>query len=119
MPETREFIKFEAVGALTVGLKDRFQAPHAGEITNVSGAVGVAPTGAALIFEIQKNGVTTFTTATKPTVAISATETADGTNYKPDVVTFAKGDTLALNITQVGSTVAGSDLDATVEYVVL
>lgn len=35
----------------------------------------------------------------------------------PDVTAFSAGDTLTLSITQVGSTVAGADLEITVEYI--
>lgn len=121
MPETRSAIKLESAGALTAGAnKDRWQAPFSGEIVSVSAVVGTAPTGAAILLDVNKNGTTVFTTqANRPTVPISATETADATTHKPDdaVKSFAKGDTISLDIDQVGSTVAGSDLDVTVEYV--
>jgi hypothetical protein len=121
MPEGREAFKLEAAGALTVGAnKDRFQAPHGGDVTQVSAVVGTNPTGADLVFDILKNGTTIFPTG-KPTIVAGASETADATVFKPDATAarFAKGDTLSLSVTQIGSTVAGSDADVTVEYTVL
>src|SRR5688572_28309648 len=117
MPETRNSFKLESAGALTAAAnKDRWQAPFSGEIVSVSAVVGTAPTGAALLLDLNKNGTTVFTTqANRPTVPISATETVDATTHKPDaaVAAFSKGDTISLDIDQIGSTVAGSDLDVT------
>lgn len=123
MPETRNAFKFELVGALTAGAgKDRWQAPFAGEVTDVEIIVGTAPTGANLQFDLKKNGTSIYTTATKPFVLAGAVESADATTFKPDssaVATFAKGDTFTLDIVTVGSTVAGSDADIVVGYVSL
>lgn len=116
MPESREAFKFEASGALTVGVKDRWQSPFNGEIIGCTAVVGTAPTGAALILDLQKDGASLYTTVgNRPTVPISAIES--GVVTAPDIKTFSAGDTLALNVVQVGSTVAGADLDVTVEYV--
>jgi hypothetical protein len=71
-------------------------------------SVGTAPTGSTLIVDCNKNGTTIFTTqGNRPTVSISgflATTTA------PDVTTFASGDYITIDIDQIGSTVAGTDL---------
>lgn len=123
MPDTRETFKWEIAGALTVGAnKDRWMAPFNGEIVGVNAVVGTAPTGAALIFDVLKNGTTIFSTNPKPTVAISAT-TAPLAAPDPAVAggaaaagRFVTGDVLSLSITQVGSTVAGSDADVVVEF---
>lgn len=70
--------------------------------------VGVAPTGAALIVDVNKNNVTLFTTqSARPTVAISgflATTTA------PAITTFVDGDYISIDVDQIGSTIAGSEL---------
>lgn len=67
-----------------------------------------APTGATLIVDVNKDGTTIFTTqASRPTIAISG-NTNKVTN--PDVTTIADGSYLTVNVDQVGSTVAGSDL---------
>jgi hypothetical protein len=118
MPEAKSAFKFEAVGALTTGVKDRWVAPIAGDILEVVATVGTQPTGAPLIVDVQKNGVSIFsTTANRPTIAVSTnTSTWTGAAGDPDTRSFAPGDVLALNVVQVGSTVAGSDLDVTVAY---
>jgi len=126
MPDDRKFLKFEASGALTTGVKDREVFPVDGEIVASVAAVGTAPTGAALIVDLQLNGASMYTVAAnanKPTVAIGASNSnAAAVNGvvpqpgRPNVTAVKAGDTLSLNVVQVGSTVAGSDLDVTVEY---
>ena len=77
-------------------------------IVSVRATVGTAPTGATLIVDVNKNGTTIFTTqANRPTIAVS-TNTIKRTNM--DVTTVADGDYLTVDIDQVGSTVAGSNL---------
>lgn len=71
-------------------------------------SVGTAPTGASLICDINKNGTTIYTTqSARPTIAVS-TNTA--TANSPAVTTFVAGDYITVDVDQVGSTVAGSDL---------
>lgn len=68
-------------------------------------AVGKAPTGSALIFDVNKNATTIFTTqGNRPTIAISATT---GSLAVPDVTAMAAGDVLTVDIDQIGSTYAG------------
>lgn len=71
--------------------------------------VKTAPTGATIIIDILKNGTSIWnvTPANKLTIAVS-TQTASQTSF--DTTTLAEGDILTLNINQVGSTVAGTDL---------
>lgn len=117
MPDVRHILKLEASGALTTGAKDRWIAPFSGEIVNVTAVVGTAPTGAPLILDLQKEGVTIFTTtANRPTIPISGTESP--VSARPDVTPFAAGDTFTLMVSQIGSTVAGSDLDVTVQFLI-
>jgi hypothetical protein len=117
MPDVRSVLKLSADGALTTGLKDRWIAPFAGEIVNVTAVVGTAPTGAAAIFDIEKEGVTIFTTtANRPTIPIAGTESP--VSARPDVTSFVAGDTFALRVSQIGSTVAGSDADVTLQFTV-
>lgn len=117
MPDVRTAIKLSVAGAVATTSRDRWVAPHSGDITSVLLGVGTAPTGASLICDVQKNGVTMFSTpANRPTIAISAFSTPTR-SVAPDVASFVAGDVITLVPTQVGSTVAGSDLSATVEYV--
>jgi hypothetical protein len=83
-------------------------------ISKVFIAVNTAPTGASLIVDVHKNGTTIFTNqANRP--AITASNNT-GTTTTIDVATFASGDYLTIDIDQIGSTVAGSDLTVHVVY---
>lgn len=111
----RSLQTFEKTGALTVaaGTK-RLVFPVAVTILGVTAAVGTAPVGAALIVDVNKNGTTIFSTqGNRPTVA-------DGANASlqkvPDVSAFAAGDYLTVDVDQVGSGTAGSDLVLTIRY---
>jgi hypothetical protein len=68
---------------------------------------GTAPTGSAVIVDVNLNGTTIFTTqANRPTVAAGTnTDTATA-----DITTWTAGGYLTVDVDQVGSTVAGSDL---------
>ena len=85
----------------------RFYAPDAFTIDYVRASVGTAPTGAAIIVDVLKNGTTLFTGGTdRPQIAISGfTDTG-----VPAVTSVAAGDYLTVSVTQIGSTVKGSDL---------
>jgi len=97
-----------AVGAGVMALPILFP----GEIEAVGIRVTTAPTGATLIVDVNKNGTTIYgTQANRPTIAISGTSANGGAM---SVVTLASGDYLTVDIDQVGSTVAGSNLVAAV-----
>lgn len=86
----------------------RYYVEQAMSISTVRVSVGTAPTGAAILVDVNKNGTTIYTTqANRPQIAVS-TNTATGNS--PNVTTLAAGDYLTVDIDQVGSTVAGSDL---------
>ncbi len=81
-------------------------------IVAVRATLLTAPTGAAFIADVDKNGVTLFTTQTnRPTIAIS---TLTATAAAVQVTAWAPGEWLTYNVEQIGSTVAGSDLTITV-----
>lgn len=107
---------FGADGALTVRTgATRFRFPWAVTILGVTAAVGTAPTGASLIMDVSKNGTTIFTTqGNRPTIAAGANATAS--EPTPDVTSMAAGDYLTVDIDQIGSTVAGSDLSVFIRY---
>lgn len=79
-------------------------------ISKVRVSAGTAPTGAALIIDVKKNGTTIFPTTAKPQVAAAANT---GTAV-PDTTSFANGDYLTVDVTQIGSTVAGSNITVTI-----
>lgn len=74
----------------------------------------VAPTGASIIVDVNKNGTTIFTTqANRPSIAASGNVSSPST---PDVTAFSAGDYMTIDIDQVGSTVAGEDLVCVATY---
>jgi len=80
-------------------------------------SVTTAPTGSTLIFDVRKNGTTVYTT----TPSIDAGEKLTATATTQQLITgfnfsLAIGDELQVRITQVGSTVAGKGLKATMVY---
>jgi hypothetical protein len=108
-------LSFAVVGTLAVGTDKAptILAPCTLTIVKVKLVVKIAPTGAAIIVDVNKNGTTIFTTqANRPQIAISGTTGDSGT---PDVTALAETDKLTIDIDQVGSTIAGADL--TVEVV--
>lgn len=78
-----------------------------GILHRVRVACGTAPTGQAAIFDVNRGGVTVFTTqANRPTIAAAAQDSGDAI---PDVNTFSEGNLFTVDVDQVGSTVAGAD----------
>lgn len=101
-------------GALAVAVGTmRLPIHRAITITNVRVTLGTAPTGASVIFDINKNGVTLFTTqANRPTIVASST----GTTTIPAITAVNINDSLTVDVDQIGSTVAGSDAVMVIEY---
>lgn len=107
---------FSRDGALTVGTGvSRFRFPFAVTILGVSAAVGTAPTGSSIIIDVNKNGVTIFTTqANRPEIPIGANDS--GIEDVPNVTAVVAGEYLTIDRDQIGSTIAGSDLTVFVRY---
>lgn len=83
-------------------------------ITNISVTLGVAPTGASAIFDVNKNGTTIFSTqGNRPTVTASNTQDLTST---PDVTTAAAGDKITVDVDQIGSTIPGGEATVQIEY---
>lgn len=77
-------------------------------ISQVYLIVDTAPTGAAIIVDVHKDGVTIFTVqANRPQIAAAA---YSGNTTTIDDDEWANGEYLTMEIDQVGSTIAGSDL---------
>ncbi len=88
-----------------------------GRVVGVRARVSTAPTGAAILVDLDKNNVTMYTTqGNRPTIADAAKDSGNAT--LPDIPEFVAGDYLSLNVDQIGSTIAGSDLvvQVLVEY---
>lgn len=107
---------FFRTGPLTVTTGvSRFKFPFAATIINVTAAVNTAPTGSDIILDVNKGGVTIFTTqANRPRIlAGTFQETVDAV---PDITAVANDEYLTVDVDQVGSSVAGSDLTVFVLY---
>jgi len=85
----------------------RWMPPQKVRIERVQLSAGTAPTGAALNVRFKVNG-STFATASLPISNSKATASASGDAGSNDVIT--------LDVTQVGSTVAGSNLTVHLVY---
>lgn len=113
-----ELAYFSRSGTLTAPYTGvgRFRAPFPVTILGVTAAVNTAPTGASLIVDVHKNGITVFTTqSNRPTIIAGAFET--GSEAVPDVTSInGTGDYLTVDIDQIGSTVAGADLTVFIRY---
>lgn len=107
---------FSKAGGLTVGAgTGRFLMPRAGNLVSVDAEINTAPTGASLICDVNKNGSTVFTTqANRPTIVAGAS--APAAVAVPDVLAFNARDYFTVDIDQVGSSVAGSDLVVQVTF---
>ena len=107
-------LQFQSVGVLTAAAGKAFAvAPYGGTIKKIAARVGTTSAGSSIIVDINKNGTTIFTTqANRPTIAAAAVvATLAG---QPEVLTFAAGDLLSVDIDQIGSSTAGSNLGVSV-----
>ena len=96
-------------GTLTINTGTaRWYSPRAVTITKIRKHVATAPVGAALNMTLKKNGssIQTFSIA-----AGGSTNVTSGLN-----LSVAEGDYLTVDITQIGSTTAGSDLNIVISY---
>ena len=71
------------------------------------GYIDVQPTGSPLICDVEKNGVSIY--STKPQFAISTAAMTPGI-ISPNSLTFASGDTITFRVIQIGSGTAGRGL---------
>jgi len=83
-------------------------------IQSVRASVGGAPAGQSVIVDININGTTIFTTqANRPTIAAAGNTSGKITNM--DVTSISSGNYLTVDVDQVGTTTAGTDLSVQVE----
>lgn len=84
-------------------------ATRAMTIVKAYAGVKTAPTGAAVLIDLNKNGSSIWnsTQGNRLTIADGATS---GSQTSFDVTTLAEGDLLSMDIDQIGSTTAGEDL---------
>lgn len=108
-PNAEETFHFFVAGEQTTGAKKAAAlVDHACTITGVRAYLDTAPTDASFIIDVNINGTTAFTTqANRPTILTTAK--ASSTTL-PAVTALAAGDRLSVDVDQIGSSVAGSDL---------
>lgn len=83
-------------------------APQSLIINEIRLMVDIAPTGTALIIDINKNGTTLYTTqANRPTIAVGETSIIA---TLPDTLSLTVGDKISIDIDQIGTTLAGENL---------
>lgn len=106
----RPTFEFAVVGTLTTGtsVTPLLIVPQSMTIEKVWVQVKTAPTGQAIIIDINKNGTTIWTNqANRAQIAASGTS---GTQTSFSVTSLSEGDYLSIDLDQVGSSVAGADL---------
>jgi hypothetical protein len=108
-----EAYTFAVTGTVAVGTgKSRIYLEGDYVVETVRAAANTAPTGAALVVDLNKNGTTIYTDQSGRPAIASGTNSATGNN--PAVTTLAAGDYLTVDVDQIGSTAAGADLTVTV-----
>lgn len=88
-------------------------------VSEIRFSVTEAPTGADIILEVTKNGTSIFTGTNYPTIDAGTKTTnvsASPQFISGGYVDFAVGDEMKVGISQVGSTVAGAGLKASMVY---
>ena len=110
-----QMFHYHIKGALNTSTgKQAIRMPFAGKISFVTAALITAPVGASAIVDLHKNGTTMYTTqGNRPTITAGNTYV---TATLPDVLTWAAGDVLQLEVDQKGSSTDGADLSVVVGY---
>jgi hypothetical protein len=116
---TREVTRVSIQGFFATGtnVTPRIVFPRACKLAKVTAYCETAPTGASLIIDINKNGNTSYSVfdgATRITIVAGAYAN-NQTTFHATYGVLAADDQLTIDIDQVGSTVAGSDLTLTIE----
>ena len=106
---------FAQEGTLVAGTGvSRFRFPFAASLAGVSAAVGTAPTGSSILLNVRKNGTTLFSGAERPEILAAANATT--AEMVPASAAIVVGDYLTVDIDQIGTTAAGSDLTVFIRY---
>jgi len=106
---------FTVPGTLSVGTgRAKFYIPGPITLGNVRASVGTAPTGADITVDVNKNGITVFTTQlNRPKIYAGQTLVSTST---PNITEFSAGDYITVDIDTVGSLNPGSDLTVQIEF---
>jgi len=92
--------------------KLKFRMPYAFTLTDIRASVNVAPTGADIVVDVLKNGVS-VTTSNLTIDAGDTTSVGSGSAVVIGTAAIADDDIISFNLTQTGSTVAGKGLKVT------
>lgn len=107
-PRSNRWVTFSRSGALSVSAGTSvWEFPTPSRIYQVRLAIGTAPTGADLIVDVMKNGVSIFAAGDRPRIVAGAFTGQSSTVDDPATV---EGDLFRVDIDQVGSTITGSHL---------
>lgn len=116
-PNLGRSIMFSRAGAIAAGAGTFAWYNDTGvplTVRSVRATVNVAPTGAAVLVDVNLSGVTVFTTqAGRPTIAAGAKTSGKVTAM--NTTTVPDGGYITVDIDQVGSSVAGSDLTVQID----
>lgn len=108
LPVTLAIAISDETTALTTGTaKATFRMPHAMILTEVRSSVTTAPTGATLVIDINETGSTVLSTK----LSIDISEKTSTTATTPAVISdtdLANDAEIAIDIDQIGSTIAGA-----------
>ena len=96
-----------------VNKTNKLIADKAYTITKAYAYATTAPTGASLLFDINVNGTTIWATQANR-LAIASTANS-GTQTSFNTTALAENDVLSIDIDQIGSTIAGSDITVTLK----
>jgi hypothetical protein len=91
----------------------RYRFPFPATILGVSAAIATAPTGADVVIDVLKNGVSVLT-ASKLHILDGFHEAAEVSSFVTQTV--VTGEYLTVNIVSVGSIVRGADLTVFIRY---
>lgn len=120
LTDPQEYV-YTAAGAVTVGTAKARFINGTGEtlrLRKVTLFVGTAPTGADLIVDVNVNGTTAFSAQTaRPKVVAGQTTGSSVPAVSGADVLVAPGAALTVDVDQIGSTVAGSDLSVVIQGV--
>jgi len=108
---------FSRYGDVTVTTGTRkYIMPFNATLLGVRGAVGTAPTGADILVDVIQNGSGSVFSSPAGRMSIPAGSTigSETTAFGSTPVNF--GDTLTINIDQIGSTITGADLTVFIRY---
>lgn len=115
-PTDKNAFIFPITGNMTVGT-DKAPLKHemweAGTLIEVRVVCKTAPTGAAIIIDINDDGTSIWSSGSRLQIPVGDTAASTTTITNP---TVAKGSILTIDIDQIGSTIAGADLTVILIY---